>query len=118
MNLCGGGARGRRLLLQAREIQQVVVGRPQLNIAKDFAGADDLPELQRRVGIAWMDVGVGAFDGLTERGPETFSIILRKSPKQIVKRFHLRPAAGFPSLRPKFEFAVEDSYKLNFTAWG
>jgi hypothetical protein len=32
---------------------------------------------------------------LTERGPEPFSIILRKSPKQIVKRFHPRPAAGF-----------------------
>jgi hypothetical protein len=49
-----------------------------------------------------MDVGVGTFDGLTERNPEPFGIILRKSLKQIVKRFHPRPAAGFPSLRPKF----------------
>ena len=88
MNPLGGGARGRQLLLQAREIQQMVIGRPLLDIAKDFVGADDLPELQRRVGIAGMDIGVGAFDGLTERGPETFGIILRKGPKQIIKRFH------------------------------
>ncbi len=80
----------------------MVIGRPLLNVAKDFVGADDLPELQRRVGIARMDVGVGAFDGLTEGGAESFGIILRKGPKQIVKRFHPRPAAGFPSLRPKF----------------
>ena len=58
MNLCGGGTSGRRLLLKAREIQQMVIGGPLLNIAKDFVGADDLPELQRRVGIARMDVGV------------------------------------------------------------
>ena len=102
MNPDGGGARGRRILLQACEIQQMVIGRPLLNIAKDFVGADDLPELQRRVGIARMDVGVGPFDGLAECGPETLGIILRKSPKQIVKRFHSRSAAGFPSLRPKF----------------
>ena len=102
MNLCGGGASGRRLLLKAREIQQMVIDGPLLNIAKDFVGADDLPELQRRVGIGRMDVGVGTFDGLTKGGPETFSIILRKGPEQIVKRFHPRPAAGFFGLRPKF----------------
>ena len=80
MNLRGGGALGRQLLFQAREVQQMVIGRPLLNVAKDFVGADDLPELQRRVGIAGMDVGVGAFDGLTESGPQSFGIILRKGP--------------------------------------
>src|SRR5258706_11947355 len=80
----------------------MVIGRPLRDIAKDLVGADDLPELQRRVGIVRLDVGVSTFHGLTEGGPETFSIILRKGPEQIVKRFHPRPAAGFPGLRPKF----------------
>ncbi len=91
MNPRGGGAPGPQLLLQVRKIQQMVIGRPLFDIAKDFVGADDLPELQRRVGIARVDVGVSTFHGLTEGGPETFSIILRKGPKQIVKRFHPRP---------------------------
>src|SRR5258705_199011 len=86
----------------AREVQQMVIGRPLRDIAKELVGADDLPELQRRVVIVRVDVGVSTFHGLTEGGPETFSIILRKGPEQIVKRFHPRPAAGFPGLRPKF----------------
>src|SRR5258706_1626350 len=102
VNPRGAGALGRQLLLQAREIQQMVIGRPLRDIAKDLVGADDLPELQRRVGIARVDVGVSTFHGLTEGGPETFSIILRKSPEQIVKSFHPRPAAGFPGLPSKF----------------
>ncbi len=69
MNPLGSGALERQLLLQARQIQQMVIGRPLLDIAKDFIGADDLPELQRRVGIARMEVGVGAVDGLTEAPP-------------------------------------------------
>ena len=77
MNPRGGGALGPQLLLQAREIQQMVIGRPLLDIAQDFVSADDLPELQRRIGIARVDVGVSTFHGLTEGGPEGFSIILR-----------------------------------------
>jgi hypothetical protein len=83
-----------------------------LDIAKDLVGAHDLPELQRRVGVAGMDVGVSTLDGLTERGPETFGIILRKSPKQIVKRCHPpAPLLDFlVSVRnSRREFAVEDS---------
>jgi hypothetical protein len=108
----GGGARGSRLLLQPREIQQMVIDGPLLNVAKDFVGADDLPELQRGVGIAGMAVGMSTLDGLTEGGPEIFSIVLRKSPKQIVKRCH--PPAPLPDFlvsvrNSRREFAVEDS---------
>lgn len=121
MNPRGGGAPGPQLLLQVRKIQQMVIGRPLFDIAKDFVGADDLPELQRRVGIARVDVGVSTFHGLTEGGPETFSIILRKGAKQIVKRFHPRPPLldFLVSVRnSRREFAVEASYQLNFTACG
>src|ERR1700724_2522550 len=68
----------------------MVVSRPPPSIAKDFVGADDLPELQRGIGIVRMDVGMGPFDGSTECGPEIFSVIARKSPEQIVKRLHRR----------------------------
>jgi hypothetical protein len=59
-------------------------------ICKDFVGTNDLPEFQRSILIARSDVGVGAFDGLTECGPETFSVIVWKSPEQIIKRLHRR----------------------------
>src|SRR5207247_10726216 len=99
VNSDGGGARGRRLLLQAREIQQMVIGRPLLSIAKAFVGAGDLPEFQRGIGIARMEAGVNALDVFTASSPETFSLIVRKSPEQIVKRLQCRFDAGFPRLR-------------------
>jgi hypothetical protein len=37
---------------------------------------DNLPESQRRSRIARSDVGMGTFDGSTECGPETFSVIV------------------------------------------
>jgi hypothetical protein len=48
----------------------VLVSRALLGICKDFLGKNDLPE--RSIRVARSDVGVGAFDGLTECGPETF----------------------------------------------
>ena len=68
----------------------MVVSRALLGICKDFVGTDDLPEFQRSIRIARSDVGVGAFDGLTECSPETFSIIGWKSPEQIIRRLHRR----------------------------
>ena len=59
----------------------MVVGRALFGIAKDFVGADDLPEFQRRVGIVRSEVGVGALDGFAERRPETFGVIVRKGPE-------------------------------------
>ena len=68
----------------------MVVSRALLSISKDFVGTDDLPEFQRSIGIVRSDVGVGAFDGVAERGPEAFSVIVWKGLKQLVKRFHRR----------------------------
>ena len=79
-----------RLLLPAREHQQMVVSRALVRIDKDFVGADDLPEFQRRVRIARSEVGMSALDGSAKRGPEILSVIARKSAKQIVKRVHRR----------------------------
>ena len=72
---------GYLLLLQVGEAEQMVVSRALFGIAKDFVGADDLPESQRRVGIVGSEVGVGALDGLPECRPETFGIIMRKGPE-------------------------------------
>ena len=90
MNPGGDRVLGRLFLLQAREFQQMVVSRALLGIAKDFAGMDDLPEFQRSIRIVGSDVGVGAFDGSAKCGPETLSVIVWKSPEQIVKRRHRR----------------------------
>jgi hypothetical protein len=68
----------------------MVVSLALLSIGKDFIGADDLSESERSIRIVRSDVGVGAFDGSTERGPETFSVIVWKRPEQIVKRLHRR----------------------------
>src|ERR1700730_4080630 len=120
VNLHGGSARGRRHLLLARELQQMVIGRPLLGIGKDFTGIDDLPEFQRSIRVAGPDVWVGAFDGSAECGPQTVSVILWESPEQIVKRRHLALAAGFLVFvrSSRREFAVEHAYKLNFTTPG
>ena len=80
----------RRLLLQPREFQQMVISLALLRIGEDFIGADDLSEFQRSVRIARSEVGVGALDGSTERGPEFFCVIVWKRPEQIVKRLHHR----------------------------
>ena len=79
----------------------MVVSLPLLLIAEDFVGADDLPELQGGVGIAGTEIGMGAFDGFAEGGPETLGIIVRKGAKQIVKRRRLSlrvssPPSKFP----------------------
>src|ERR1700722_7400783 len=79
----------------------MVVGRALLVIAEDIVGADDLPEFQRGFGIVRSDVGMGAFDGSSERGPETFGVIVWKSPEQIVQRIHRRSRCWFRP-RPKF----------------
>src|ERR1700704_6033905 len=116
----GDGGFGGRLLLQARELQQIIVSRALLVVAKDFAGIDDLPEFKRGIRIARPEVGVGALDGIAERGPKTLSVIVRKSPEQIVKRRHRRSRRWISRLRPKFrrEFTREHAYKLNVTSCG
>ena len=100
----GGGERvlGLRNLLQTRQLEQVIVGRALFSIAEDFVGANDLPELQRSIRIARPQVGVGGFYRPTERGPQTFSIIVRKSTKQIVKRVHPRSRCRISSSPSKF----------------
>ena len=62
----------RRLLRHRRpfdagEIQQVIVGRPLVRIVQDLVGAHDLPEPQRRLRIAGIDIGMGTFDGSAKR---------------------------------------------------
>ena len=59
----------------------MVVGCALFGIAKDFVGADDLPEFQRGVGIVRSEVGVGALDRFAERRPEILGIIVRKGPE-------------------------------------
>src|SRR3954465_9031623 len=68
----------------------MIIGRALVLIAQDVVGTYDLPEAQRGVGIAWIDVGMGALDRLAKRGPQLFSIIIRKSSEHIVKRLHGR----------------------------
>src|ERR1700730_1516016 len=68
----------------------MVVSRALFCIAKDFVGADDLPEFQRSVRIARSEVGMSTFDGSAKCGPEILSVIVWKSPEQIVKRVHRR----------------------------
>ena len=107
MNPGGDGMRIRRVILQARNLQQIVVSRTLFRIAQDFVGADDLPEFQRGIWIARSEVGMGPFDGSTECGPETFGVIAWKSLKQIVKRFHRRTRrwiASAPSEIPAANF--------------
>ena len=101
MNPGGDGVPRLRQLLQPREFQQVVVCRALLVIAEDIVGADDLPEFQRGFGIVRSDVGMGAFDGSSKRGPESFGVIVWESPEQIVQRIHRRSRCWF-RLRPKF----------------
>ena len=115
-----GGLPGSLLLLQARELQKIVIGPALLGIAEDFAGADDLPEFQRRVGIAGAKVGMGAFDGPAERGPETFGVVGRKRPEQIVKRLHRRSRCwSFVSVgNSRREFTVENAHTLNIKPCG
>jgi hypothetical protein len=97
VNPGGDGMFGRLLMLQARDLQQIVVSCALLGIAEDFAGMNDLPEFQRSVWIARSEVGMGPFDGSTECGPETFSVIVWKSLEQIVKRFHYRSRSWISS---------------------
>ena len=68
VNPGGDGVPRLRQLLQARELQQMVVGRALLVVAENIVGADDLPELQRGFGIVRSDVGMGAFDGPSATG--------------------------------------------------
>jgi hypothetical protein len=68
-------------VLYAREFQQVIVSRALLGITQDLVGSDDFPESQSGVRIARPDVGVGTLDGSTKCGPETFGVIVWKSPK-------------------------------------
>src|SRR6516165_1967861 len=79
-----------RSLLDAREIQEMVVGGPLLRIVQDFVRANDLPEAQRRLRIARIDVGMAPLDGSAKRRSQTLSVVVRKSSEQIVKRLHTR----------------------------
>ena len=54
-------------------------------------------------------------DGLAEGGPETFGVIARKRPEQIVKRLHRRSRCWLLRRNSRREFTVENSYKLNST---
>ena len=90
MNRGGDGLLRRRLLLDAGEIEQMIVNRALLLIYQDLIGAHDLAKLDRRIGVAGIDVGVSRFDGFAKRGPDVFSVIVRKRSEQIVKRLHRR----------------------------
>jgi len=81
---------GGLLLLVLRQRQQMVVSRALFGIGQDSVRADDLPEPQRGVRIARLEVGMGTLDGPPERGPKTFGVIARQSAEQIVKRVHRR----------------------------
>jgi len=88
---------GGLLLLELRQRQQMVVSRPLFRIGKDSVRADDLPELQRGIGITGPDVGMAAFDGITERRPEGFGVVVGKRSEQIVKGFHNCSRSYYPS---------------------
>jgi len=53
-------------------------------------GANDLAELQSRLGVARVKIGMNPLDGTTEGDSEFFGIITRKSSEQIVQRLHRR----------------------------
>jgi hypothetical protein len=94
----------------------MVVSRPPPSIAKDFVGANDLPELQRGIGIARMDTGVGPFDGFTECGPETFSVSEARRANRKASSSSLTLLDFLVLVRnSRREFTVEHSYKLNVT---
>ena len=88
---CGGdGQFGGLLLLELCQRQQMVVSRTLFRIGKDSVRADNLPESQRGVRVAGLEVGMGTFDGPPECGPKTFRVIARQGAEQIVKRVHRR----------------------------
>ena len=95
MNARGDRMGGGRIFLVLRQHQQVVVNRALVLVQKDVVGADDLPESDRGVGIVGPQIRMRAFDRLAKGSPQTFGIVLREGPKQIVKRIHCALAAGF-----------------------
>jgi hypothetical protein len=62
--------------------------------------ADDLPELEACVGIAGMEVGMGALDGAAEGHSQLFGIVARKRSEQIVQGVHRRTHANSTKLSP------------------
>src|SRR5204863_3178038 len=116
----GDGMLRRRHLLRARELEQMIVSRAFIGIAKDVIGAHDLSGSQRSTGIAGSDVGVGAFDGSPERRPESFGVIVWKRSEQIVKRRHYRSRCWICSAPSEFPQRItqEHAYKLNVTGSG
>jgi hypothetical protein len=86
----GDGALRQLPLFLVSKVEQMVVGRALLRIGKNLIGANDLAELQSRLGVARVKIGMNPFDGVTEGGSEFFGIITRKSSEQIVQRLHRR----------------------------
>ena len=118
MNFRRDRMRRRRVFLELREHQQMIVSRALILVAKDFVGADDLPEFYRGIRIVGTQIRMGTLDGPAKRSPQAFGIIVWKSPKQIVKRIHCALAAGFtrpPSEIPVAKFTAEYA-STKFTA--
>src|SRR5215468_7075549 len=78
------------LKLLVFEVDQPIVSRPLLCIAKEGVGGNDLPESRRGVGIIRVEVGVMRFDSVAERLLEGRGVVARMHTEEIVKRCHRR----------------------------
>src|ERR1700761_4763159 len=76
------------LLFLVSELEQMVVSRALLRVPKDLAGAHDLAEFLGSVGIAWIEIGMNAFDGPTECDPKALGVVARQRAEHIVQRLH------------------------------